>query len=315
LAGQTAKWFAQWLSLGLEDYLFERGGRKAFPGAENFVDQPVGSIAGDLMAIADCLAPRDRAAFRQGIVIGLRELDFANERDVVVAVHLLELGCGLTAPEVIRTIAEKVYTIPCTEDGRKLFRLAFDAADQLAPNEPGDVVLAIRHMVARETLFDPTLAGRALVAMTAAEPHNFADHFDFLRVPLGAQYRLRSLRDPSEEVVARQRRRLIRNVAAKLINENLLAYPCRPDGEPRPEERNWWLEALSSEKPELLPLLERATEAEAAGIPIIEDTQAIILDASGLGEGERVENAYGALGAAERDIVDEACEEECLEAA
>src|SRR5579859_4833052 len=165
LRERSSEWFADWLRLGLEEFLFERRGRAAFPGAERFIDQPDKNVTDDLKLIGGALGARNKDAFRKGLVRALRSLDFSKRRDLVIGAHLVALGAGLGVAGVLAVIADKAYTIPESMEGRRLYDLAFDVAAQLPDIEPNDTVRCLRYLVRLERLFRPAASGKALIAM------------------------------------------------------------------------------------------------------------------------------------------------------
>jgi hypothetical protein len=272
LHNRSADWFASWLFCGLHEYLFDGLARKAFPGAENFVDQPEGNIAADLALIAEALQVREREAFKADISIALRERDFSREKDVILATFLIELGGSLSATGMLSVVVDKAYTIPRSAEGQRLFDVCFSIVDQLADIEPVEAVTLMRHLVAHSRLFEPAFAARALVAMTKAEPRKFPLHFAFLKSHLDDELGIDSRSDFQEAARARRRRVLLKTLIALIPDGAGLAEPCRPDGLPRPEERNWWLLTLAAEFPELLDKI-------AAALPTEEERKQISISA------------------------------------
>ncbi|WCM28580.1 hypothetical protein NDN01_06565 [Sphingomonas sp. QA11] len=264
LRGVPAEWFQQWLGLGLREYLFERRGRYAFPGAEPFIEQGEGNIASDLVIIAGALGVRDRHSFGQGLIALLASLDFGTDFGAIIAAYLIELGVGVRAAGMPRIIANKAFSIQPTESGRKLYELAFTVAGQLADLEAEDTVICLRHLINQPRLFRSSLSGRALLALCKARPRAFPDHFDLLRKPLEEKLGRKSRVAAEEQRRVRQRRRLIATLVEIMPEPNLLAYPCAPNARREREEDNWWLMALSEDFPDLLKEFVIIADAEAA---------------------------------------------------
>jgi hypothetical protein len=252
LRGQPVGWFERWLKLGLQEYLFERQGRYAFPGAEDFIEQGEGDIASDLARIGRALTARDLENFATGVTNLLENLDFSGEHGAVVAIILLKLGAGIGATGISRVIAEKAFTIPDTQTGRQLYEIAFSLADQLADIERADAVACLRHLISLPRLFRINLSGRALVALSKAQPREFPAHFELLRRALDERYGFLPVSLPEEKRRASQRQRLIASLISIIPESTLLAAPCVPNPSQIHEDDNWWAMTLAEHFPELL---------------------------------------------------------------
>jgi hypothetical protein len=246
VSGKTPDEIARWLKLGLLEYMFEGHGRHAFPGVENFIEQQGGSIADDLAAIVKELGARDQETFRSACAIVLRSLDFGDERDAIFAKELLRLGAQVRALGLLRVLAEKAFRISDGEHTRSLYELAFEVARDLSDLRSPDAADCLYHLIRCSGFFRPALAGRALVALTEADPENFAKHYDRLYGELDESYGYDpvELHDPVKQ---EERQELLEDIIAILPNQKLLLHPCRPGPGPRPEVTNWWLNTLKDE--------------------------------------------------------------------
>jgi hypothetical protein len=252
LRDQTAIWFERWLRLGLKEYLFERRGRYAFPGAEDFIEQGEGDIANDLTLIGRSLSSRDLDNFSTAVTHSISGLDFTDARGATVAITLMKLGAGIHARGISRVVADKAFSIPDTQIGRQLYELAFSLAGQLADIEREDAIACLRHLINLPKLFRYELSGRALLALTKADPREFPAHFELLRPALDRRFGLASNSQQEENRRRRQRQRLIAALIAIVPDPTLLASPCAPESEQRGEEDNWWAMTLAEHFPLLL---------------------------------------------------------------
>lgn len=251
LRDKPVEWIVRWLRIGLAEFLLEGKGREAFPGIENFVDQGQGSIASELSLVFHALGAKDRENFRDGVASLLVSLNFADPADVVVAIALVELGAGIGARGMLRTLADKSFTMN-GEDGARLYDLAFDAAAQLGHLDPDQSLRCLKHLMTHPTLFQPEMVGRALVAMTRADRDGFSRHFQELRPLLDRQYGYVPSKPAEEQSRRRARERLVKQIVRLLPDKSVLAGAFEPDGGPRAEARNWWLDTVATSFPEVL---------------------------------------------------------------
>lgn len=267
LRQESAAWFEEWLRLGLREYLFEGCGRRAFPGAEIFIEQGEGNIASDLAVIARALSARERDAFNKGLAAALASLDFSVDDDAVIATSLIELGAATAASGLSRVLADKAFSIQNSAAGNKLYQIAFSVAGQMAEIDGQETLVCLRHLVGLPRLFRPEFAGRALIALTKAQPRAFPAHFDSLREPLEARYGTLSYSDPGEERRVRQRHQLLAALIEIIPEPGLLAFPCAPTAHLAREEDSWWPMALADGFPDLLD--ELAEHAPSEPVPAL----------------------------------------------
>jgi hypothetical protein len=244
LSGKSAVEFAIWLKVGLFEYLFEKAGRRAFPGAENFVEQQ-DDISEDLAQIAMALCARDLQMFKEACEITLRELDFNIAQEAIVAEEVMRLGAKVRATGMLEVLSNKSFRILPDSPSSALYDLAFEFARDLADFGKQTSVDCLLHLI-RSPGFRPALSGQALVALTEADPSTFADHYDCLREALNQKFGYSVV---LEDEVTRpaQRRQLISSISARVVDQQLLLHPCLPSESSRPEVTNWWFETLRGE--------------------------------------------------------------------
>jgi hypothetical protein len=246
ISGKTEDEITRWLKIGMLEYMFEGAGREAFPGAENFIDQQQGSVADDLAAVVKALGARDQETFRSACAIALRSLDFDSEHDALFATELLRLGAQIRALGLLKVLAEKAFRIPATEHTLALYELAFEVARDLADLKSPDAANCLYHLIRCSGYFRPALAGRALIALTEADPEHFAKHYYSLREALDQSFGY-------DANVAENRHRqskrheLVEDILALLPDQKLLVYACKPEPVPRAAVANWWLSTLKKD--------------------------------------------------------------------
>jgi hypothetical protein len=185
--------YAAWLKVGLQEYMFERRGRRAFPGTENYIEQQ-GDISEDIAAIVKALNFRDQEEFRRASAVALRSLDFSIERDALVSQEILRLGAKIRALDLLKVLAEKAFTLPDNTNTDRLYELAFEFARDLADMKRPDALDCLHHLIRVPKRFREALSGSALFALTEADPDDFANHFDLLRQPLDRMFGYRRRR-------------------------------------------------------------------------------------------------------------------------
>ncbi len=245
LRGRDSKYLSRWLRTGLFEFLFERKGRNAFPGADRFIEEQ-SDVSEDLAVVARALGERDRENLRAAGVIVLRELNFSDERESIVAELVLRLGAKIKALGMLEVLAEKSFRKFPGPKGTRLYTLAFEFARDLADLSQPYAWQCLRHLILMDEYFHPGLAGPALIALTEAAPNEFRASFDLLVDSLDAFY---GYEPNSSGIVdkAPARKRLLSAILERLLDRDLILYPCRPKNRPEPETTNWWFNTLRTE--------------------------------------------------------------------
>lgn len=246
LLGMDAEAFAGWLNVGLSEYLLERRGREAFSEVRNFVDQGEGNIVADLRRIFDVLPARHQEIFKDGVSRLIQRLDYSRPAHASVAMAALELGTAIAAHDLLRIVAGKSFSMSGAH-GARLFDLTFELSAQLADLDPFHAVDCLRHLIEHKNLFEPQLAGRALLALSQAKPDLLVEHFLVLEDSLNRKYGYVA---ESEDETRRlkSRARLLDGLSRRVPNKRLFVSVL----ERAPGQFQWWHATLALKMPEVL---------------------------------------------------------------
>ena len=132
LRGKSSSYFACWLALGLQKYLFDRVGRCAFPGAVHFIEQQ-DDITEDLKLIGKALNSRDLEAFREACVGVFQALDLTKEQEIIMGEKVLRLCVKIHASGILVVLNERAISFQSTGAASKLHYLAKEVVRDLTP--------------------------------------------------------------------------------------------------------------------------------------------------------------------------------------
>jgi hypothetical protein len=104
--GKSQIFFASWLYKGLREYLFEKKGRYAFPGAENFIEQQE-DISLDIAEIVKALSEADSDTFKKASVAVFRAMKLDTATEIGIGKEILRICAHLNASDIVGVLKQK----------------------------------------------------------------------------------------------------------------------------------------------------------------------------------------------------------------
>lgn len=266
--GLDARTYARWLRVGLLAFYNEGAGLHAFPGLDRYYGRQE-SVLWDIVAAFADLKAESREAFRDAVVMLVRETPF-NDESFVLLTALLKIALGVQAYGILAVITQKAFTLRPGDAADELIEAAFECARDLALASGAEAEHCLKHII-KQSVFPATRAKQALVALTQANSKDFPGHFACLMDMLDRELGYFAPLAKEPEKLRKQRNFLLRQIRQLPVPLADLAKPFRiVDGSSRPEIYNWWQDTLveNLSKQELRDILNEPSLAETTPVKV-----------------------------------------------